>query len=225
MNLHTITGTIGQVKFHANPNNQLVTIEKFPSELKLIGFGTDAVVVQHPDLPDKVFKIFADDRLHKIDQEFKVYQTLGNSPYFARCYGRGKNYLLLSYEQGPTLYECLREGIEIPEQAILDVEKGREEARQKGLNPRDIHLKNVILQQGHAKLLDVSEYLKPGNDKRWDYLKEGYYEYYPLIRGRKIPAWIMESVKMIYNQNQSSFSVRELGRKFVKLLGNSQSKR
>lgn len=223
MNLHTIKGVIRQIEFHTNPDNELVTIEKLPSELKLIGYGTDAVVVQHPDLPDQVFKVFADDRLHKIDQEFKVYEMLGDSPYFARCYGKGENYLLLSYEQGPTLYECLHEGIEIPEQAVLDVEKGREEAREKGLNPRDIHLKNVILQQGRAKLLDVSEYLKPGNDKRWDHLVEGYYELYPLIRGRKIPAWLMESVKMMYKHNRSSFSVRELGRKFIKLLGNSQS--
>ncbi len=223
MNLHMIERIIRQIEFHANPDNELVTIEKIPSELKLVGYGTDAVVVQHPDFPDKVFKVFADDRLYKIDQEFKVYQMLGDSPYFARCNGRGENYLLLSYEQGPTLYECLREGIEIPEQAVLDVEKGREEARKKGLNPRDIHLKNVILQQGRAKLMDVSEYLKPGNDKRWDYLVEGYYELYPLIRGRKIPAWLMESVKMMYKHNRSSFSVGELGRKFIKLLGNSQS--
>ncbi|MGA8943683.1 MAG: serine/threonine protein kinase [Thermoactinomyces sp.] len=223
MKLHTIKEVIRKIGFHANPDNELVTIEELPSELKLVGYGTDAVVVQHPDLPDKVFKVFAADRLHKLDQEFKVYQRLGESPFFARCYGRGENYLLLSYEQGPTLYECLRKGIEIPEQAILDVEKGREEARRKGLNPRDIHLKNVILQHGRAKLLDVSEYLKPGNDRRWDYLVEGYYEWYPLIRGRKIPDWLIDSVKRMYKQNRSSFQVRELGRKFIKLLGNSQS--
>lgn len=215
---------IRELVFHANPENELVTIESIPPGLSLIGYGTDAVVVRHPDLKDRVFKVFADDRLHKVDQEFKVYQTLGESPYFAHCYRKGDNYLLLSYEAGINLYECLCEGIEIPEQVIIDVERARNEARLKGLNPRDIHLKNVLLQHGRGKLLDVSEYLKPGDDRRWDDLVEAYYEFYPFIRGHKVPVWLMESVKMMYSRKKSSsFSVREFGAKFMKWLGNKQS--
>ena len=223
-NIQKVEEVIREMVFYANSENEPVTIEYIPSGLSLVGYGTDAVVVRHQDLQDRVFKVFADDRLHKVDQEFNVYQKLGESLYFARCYQKGDNYLLLSYEQGMNLYECLCEGIEIPEQVIIDVERARREVRLKGLNPRDIHLKNVLLQQGRGKLLDVSEYLKPGNDRRWDDLVEAYYEFYPLIRGHKVPVWLMESVKMMYARKKSpSFSVREFGRKFIKWLGDKQS--
>ena len=69
------------------------------------------------------------------------------------------NYLVLSFEEGITLYDCLLQGIPIPKQAIKDVDDAREYVRQKGLNPRDIHLKNVFLQNGRAKIIDVSEYV------------------------------------------------------------------
>ena len=60
----------------------------------------------------------------------------------------------------------------------------REYVRQKGLNPRDIHLKNIFLQNGRAKIIDVSEYVQPGNDLRWEYLKKAYDQYYHLIEGK-----------------------------------------
>lgn len=222
--IRKIEEAIGEIIFHAHPENEPVTIEYLPPVFNLVGYGTDAVVVSHPEYKGRVLKVFAEDRLHKVDQEFQVYQKLKGSPYFARCYGKGDNYLVLSHEQGLNLYQCLCEGIEIPEQVIIDVEHARREARLKGLNPRDIHLKNVLLQKGRGKLLDVSEYMKPGNDRRWDDLVEAYYEFYPLIRGRKVPVWLLESVKMMYNRKTSSaFSVREFGRKFVRWLGDTQS--
>ena len=58
-----------------------------------------------------------------------------------------------------TLFDCVLQGIHIPEQVINDVEDAREYVRNKGLNPRDIHLKNILLQNGRAKILDVSEYI------------------------------------------------------------------
>jgi hypothetical protein len=67
--------------------------------------------------------------------------------------------LVLSFEQGVTLYDCLLQGVRVPEQAIQDVEESREFVRSQGLNPRDIHLKNVLLQEGRGKVLDVSEYI------------------------------------------------------------------
>ncbi|MCB8817474.1 RIO1 family regulatory kinase/ATPase domain-containing protein [Desulfosporosinus shakirovi] len=87
-------------------------------------------------------------------------------------YGRGFDFLVIRFEEGITLYDCLLKGIHIPKQVIEDVDNAINYVLGKGLNPRDIHLKNILLQEGKAKLLDVSEYMKPGNDKRWEYLKE-----------------------------------------------------
>ncbi|AUS09697.1 serine/threonine protein kinase [Laceyella sacchari] len=212
--------SLKEIIVHANDRNELVDVEYIPSPFRLIGVGTDAVVVQHPDYPDLVFKCYAPDRLVKKEQEKQVYERLGNSPYFARLRGSGTNYLALSYEPGPTLYQCLERGITIPEQVIEQVEEARRFARSKGLNPRDIHLKNVILQGNKAKVIDVSEYLNPGDDKRWDHLVEGYNAFYSLIKGKKLPVWLIEMVKHIYMQQQGGpFHLQEFGKKIMQRFG------
>jgi hypothetical protein len=223
MNSDVIESQLKQIDFHSNPGNELVTIKWIPPVFRLVGLGTDAVVVQHKDLPDRVFKLFASDRLHKKQAEATVYKRLDTSPYFARFLGEGENYLIISYEKGPTLYECLEQGIVIPEQVVIDVEEARAYARARGLNPRDIHLKNVLLQDGRAKVIDVSEYMKSGNDGRWDYLVQGYRAYYHLIKGKKIPSWLMELVKKnYYMQAPGEISVTEFGKRFIQFLGLSK---
>lgn len=210
-----------KIRFHANEGIELVTIAHLPDELELVGIGTDAVVVKHSKWPSYVWKVFAAERVDKKEAEYQVYQQLTGAPFFATCHGQGDNYLCLSYEYGPTLYECLEQGIVIPEQIVADVAEACNYAQKQGLNPRDIHLKNVLLQDGRAKLIDVSEYVKPGNDNRWGYLVTGYKHFYPLIQGRKIPTWLIELVKNAYynHQQHEQFSVIEFCQRFIQLLG------
>jgi hypothetical protein len=220
MNVARIDSLMAKISFTVHENNQPVTITFIPPELKLIGYGTDAVVVQFPELPDRVFKVFSPDREYKWENERTAYLKIGVSPFYPRFLGSGKRYLILSYEEGPTLLQCLEQGIVIPEQVILDVEEARKHARKAGLNPRDIHLNNIIFQHGRAKLLDLSEFVLPGNDARWDHLVEGYYRFYPLIRGRKIPKEWIEAVKKLYlAQTKSKFSVAEFGKRLFRMLG------
>ena len=155
------------------------------------------------------YKMYADDRVEKIQIERRVYDILGDSPYFSTCYGSKDDYLVLSFEAGITLYDCLLQGIPIPHQVIQDVDDAREFVRQKGLNPRDIHLKNVFLQNGRAKIIDVSEYVNPGNDLRWDYLKKAYDQYYHLIEGKPIPLKVIEMIRKRYNQRNNDSSTIE----------------
>lgn len=189
-----------KISVSSNPNNELVSIHGFSDQLKCIGIGTDAAVFQSIENPAYAFKMYADDKVAKIQIEREVYELLDDSPYFSTCFGSKENYLVLSFEEGPTLYQCLLQGIPIPRQVITDVDHAREYARQKGLNPRDIHLKNILLQNGRAKLIDVSEYVQPGNDLRWDHLKKGYDQYYHLIEGKPIPLKLIESIKKRYKQ-------------------------
>ncbi len=163
-----------------------------------MGVGTDAAVFRHRELTDVVFKVYSSQATVKKETEESVYLRLGKSPYFPALYGKGSNYIVLSYEEGITLFDCLVEGIEVPEQAIQDVEEARRYTRSIGLNPRDIHLKNVLLQQGRGKVIDVSEYARPGNDQRWEHLLWGYRFIYPYLRGRKVPVWVLEAIKRFY---------------------------
>ncbi|QPC45641.1 serine/threonine protein kinase [Mangrovibacillus cuniculi] len=198
--------SLAKVKVNSNVNNEPVTISEVPSTLNCVGLGTDAAVFQHKEVPNYVYKLFADEKKHKVEIEKEVYEKLGPSEYFPTFYAAMDHCLVLSHEEGKTLYDCIVEGIHIPEQVVLDVERAREHVRQRGLNPRDIHLKNIILQNGRGKIIDVSEYVKPGNDFRWEHLKKGYEEYYHFFDGKPVPLWIVETVRKAYNQWNKHFS-------------------
>lgn len=185
-----------EVKGHEN--NQPVTIIGFAAGLTCVGIGTDAAVFRFDKTPNYVFKVYSAEALKKKDIEKRVYERLKQCSYFPLLYGAGPNYIVLSFEQGVTLYDCLLQGIPIPEQVIQDVEEAREFIRSQGLNPRDIHLKNVILQNGRGKVIDVSEYIKEGNDNRWEHLVWAYKNFYPFISGVNVPLWILETIKLWY---------------------------
>ncbi|MFD2215621.1 serine/threonine protein kinase [Metabacillus endolithicus] len=192
---------LSKIKITSNPNNKPVTIHGSLDDLRCIGVGTDAAVFQYAHKPQYAFKLYAEDKKEKIQTEAEVYQRLKNSPFFATCYyAVYERYLVLSFEEGITLYDCVLQGIHIPHQVIVDVEDARDFAKEQGLNPRDIHLKNILLQQGRAKVIDVSEYGKEGNDLRWEHLKNAYEQYYDLIDGKTIPFWLMQTVQRWYNQ-------------------------
>jgi hypothetical protein len=209
---------LNQIQIESKANNEPVTVSGHAEGLHCIGIGTDAAVFSYIHAPKYAFKVYTPEALPKKNIEKGVYARIGASSYFPACYGAGENYLALSFETGITLYDCLLQGVPIPNQVISDVDDAREYVRSVGLNPRDIHLKNVLLQKGRAKLLDVSEYIKPGNDQRWEYLKRGYDEFYPLIEGKQIPAWILETIKKWYNRmDAASFTVEEFGKRMTHL--------
>ncbi|WP_064094065.1 hypothetical protein [Rossellomorea aquimaris] len=201
--------SLSQVTVMSNPNNEPVTIFGGDDSLRCVGVGTDAAVFQSVYSPEYAFKLYAEDKIAKIKIEEKVYSLIGESPFFSTCFAANDKYLVLSYEEGITLYDCLLQGVHIPEQVVRDVEEAREYVRQKGLNPRDIHLKNILLQDGRAKIIDVSEYVQPGNDFRWEHLKKGYDEHYHLIDGKSVPFWLLETIRKWYNQWNKHFASYE----------------
>lgn len=195
---HDLDVNIASIRFDIYSDNSIATLSYLPPEFQLIGVGTDAVVVQHKDFPDVVYKVFGLESMEKLDLEYEAYQRLDKSPFFPTCYQKRDNYLVLSYEPGPTLYQCLEDGIIIPEQVVQDVEQAIHYAKSLDLYPQDIHLKNVILQGDRAKVIDVASYLTPGHDDRWQHLITGYNQIYPLIKGKKIPPFFIDKVKRIY---------------------------
>lgn len=202
----------------SHPNNEPVTISGISDDLRCIGVGTDAAVFESLSTPGYAYKLYAKERREKAATEARVYEMLGVSPYFPICYGSGEDYLMLSYETGITLFDCLLQGVHISDQVVQDVEDAREYVRSKGLNPRDIHLKNILLQEGHAKIIDVSEYVLPGNDFRWEHLKEGYEKYYHLIDGNAVPFWLIETVRKWYNQREGHSTFEDFAKSVLRLM-------
>ncbi|MFJ8235817.1 serine/threonine protein kinase [Ureibacillus sp. NPDC094379] len=210
--------SLSKITVLSNPNNEPVSIYGDVDDLKCIGMGTDAAVFQSQYAPTYAFKLYAEDKRDKVKIEANVYSKLGDSPFFSTCYAATDKYLVLNYEEGKTLFDCILQGIHIPEQVVKDVEIARDHVRTKGLNPRDIHLKNILLQNGRAKLLDVSEYVMSGNDFRWENLKKGYEQYYHLIDGKTVPFWLVETVRKWYNQQTNQFKFEEFTKNILKFL-------
>ncbi|QHE51877.1 serine/threonine protein kinase [Pontibacillus sp. HMF3514] len=199
---------LSQINVTSNPNNEPVSIDGDHKDIRCVGVGTDAAVFQTIHAPLYAFKLYAKDKVYKIKEEERIYRMLGESPYFPKCFEADDRWLVLRYEEGVTLYDCILQGIHIPEQVIKDVEDARGYVREKGLNPRDIHLRNILLQDGRAKIIDVSEYAKSGNDYRWEHLMQAYHDHYHLIDRKAIPFWLVETVRKWYNQwskHSSSF--------------------
>lgn len=211
-------GSLSKINVFSNPNNEPVTISGEADDLKCIGVGTDAAVFQSLSAPAYAFKVYAKDKVHKVKIEANVYEILGDSPFFSTCFASYDEYLVLSYEEGKTLFDCILQGTHIPKQVINEVEDAREYVRKKGLNPRDIHLKNILLQNGRAKIIDVSEYTLQGNDYRWEHLKKGYEQYYHVIDGNSVPFWLVETIRKWYNQRGKNSSFEEFSRNILKFL-------
>ncbi|PFA67097.1 serine/threonine protein kinase [Bacillus sp. AFS015802] len=207
--------SLSKMAVSSNPNNEPVTIHGGDDRLRCIGVGTDAAVFQAIDAPQYAFKLYAGDKRSKIKVEEEVYRSISDSPFFSTCYAAYETLLVLSFEEGTTLFDCLLQGIQIPEQVVQDVESARQYVRDQGLNPRDIHLKNILLQNGRAKIIDVSEYVLPGNDFRWEHLKKAYDDHYHLIEGRAVPFWLLETIRKWYNTWNKHFSSYE---EFMKIV-------
>lgn len=217
-NKNLVEEALKHIEIRSNLNNEPVTIEGHSDYLDCIGLGTDAAVFQIHDAPSYAVKVYAVDKTEKVTIEKNVYERIGDSKFFPTFYEDGSNFLIISYEAGITLYDCIINGIHIPEQVVQDVEEARVQLREKGLNPRDIHLKNILFHNGRVKIIDVSEYLKPGNDHRWEYLTRGYKEFYHLIDERQIPQWMIETVRKWFNQaNALGFNYDEFMKKVMKL--------
>ncbi|MNR34213.1 hypothetical protein D3C85_1519620 [compost metagenome] len=101
---------------------------------------------------------------------------------------------------------------------IQDIEDAREFVRSQGLNPRDIHLKNVLLHEGRGIVLDVSEYIQEGNDNRWEHLVWAYHHVYPLISDVQVPIRILDTITNLYNRiDSASFRIEDFTRRVSRL--------
>ncbi|PYI54823.1 serine/threonine protein kinase [Paenibacillus flagellatus] len=169
-----------------NPRDP-VEVVSVPKPWRLIGAGNYAAVVAHPDERERVVKVYAEGRPGLRD-EIEVYRRLGRHPAYSECYDSGETFLILKRLTGVTLYECLRRGIRIPERVIRDIDEALEYARGKGLNPHDVHGKNVMMIDGRGVVVDVSDFLKDEYCSMWDDLKKSYYMLYkPILYRFPIP--------------------------------------
>ncbi|WP_379967951.1 serine/threonine protein kinase [Ectobacillus sp. sgz5001026] len=177
-----------------------IQVKRLPHHWTCIGAGNYAAVFQHESYPDWVVKVYGRD-YEGIEKEVKVYERLGEHPAYSQLILYGKTYLVLKRLGGITLYDAFHKGIYIPERVILDVNEALDYARARGLNPFDVHGKNVMMKDGHGYVIDVSDFYKQGIDTKWKDLVKAYYAIYIPIFSKfriRIPYFVLDFVRHSY---------------------------
>ncbi|QCJ42114.1 serine/threonine protein kinase [Bacillus sp. S3] len=167
---------------------------------RTIGSGNYAGVFSHDSRPERVVKVYGRSP-EDLKKEIEVYKRLGNHEAFSTLYGYGETYLVLKKLEGITLFDAVVRGVPIPESVIDDIDRGLEFARSVGLNPFDVHGKNVVMHDGRGYIVDVSDFYKEGHCRKWDDLKKAYYKIYrPYLYKYhpKIPFFIVDGVRKGY---------------------------
>lgn len=166
---------------------EAVRVLALPEPWQLVGTGNYAAVLSHADYPEHVVKVYADGRPGALE-EAEVYRRLGRHSGYSECGGSRERFLILKKLDGATFYDCLRRGVRIPEQAIADIDEALQYARDRGLSPHDVHVKNVMLVKGRGVVADVSDFLKTDDCRMWDDFKQVYERMYkPLMLASPVP--------------------------------------
>jgi predicted Ser/Thr protein kinase len=177
-----------------------IIVKNFSNTWKTIGSGNYAGVFLHQANPKWVVKVYG-RKPEDLKKEVEVYKKLGSHVSFSSLIDHGDNYLILKRIDGINLFDAVVKGIRIPESVIKDVDEGIAYARSVGLNPFDVHGKNVVMSEGRGYIVDVSDFYKQGKCRKWDDLKKAYQKIYLPFLYRfhpPIPFFIVNSVRKGY---------------------------
>ncbi|WP_410511920.1 serine/threonine protein kinase [Paenibacillus sp. BR2-3] len=177
-----------------------VKVNRVPKPWVLLGAGNYAAVFFHPEYADCAVKVYAPGRPGQ-QEEAEVYRRLGHHSAYSECYYVGPDFLILKRLRGVTVYDCLKRGIPISDQAIRDIDGALEYASSRGLRPHDIHAKNLMIQDGRGLIVDVSDFLKEKDYSMWDDFKRVYYRLYQPVASRwlfPVPGPVLETVRKGY---------------------------
>jgi predicted Ser/Thr protein kinase len=173
----------------------------YDDSLKLTGTGRSAFVFRISN-SSKAIKVFFPDFTYIAKEEAEIYKVLQDIPFFPTIFDSGLNYIVMDYIDGRTLFECVNQGIPITTNHIKEIDEALLLASSKGLNPSDIHLRNIFITSNNdIKLIDVARFRQTKNCTQWSDLKSAYLLYYKKrLFPKKIPATIMNTVAFIYKK-------------------------
>ncbi len=174
---------------------------QYDESLTLIGTGRSAFAFLIKS-SNKVIKIFFPNFTHIAQEETDIYKALQDISYFPKIYGSGHNYLVMDYIDGCTLFECIQNGNPITIWHINEIDLALSLALHRGLNPSDIHLRNIMITtQNEIKIIDVARFKQTKKCKQWHDLKLAYHHVYSRrFFPKKIPATLMNVMAFFYKK-------------------------
>ncbi|KMJ58009.1 serine/threonine protein kinase [Bacillus sp. LL01] len=183
--------------------NGKTQVESFDEKcLELVGSGRSAFVFK-VQRTGKALKVFYPPFEQLAKREAAVYGKLTGIPFFSELYASGENYIVIDYIEGLTLFECLVRGSQISERVLKEVDEAISLAKQRGLNPSDIHLHNILITpRGNVKLIDVVRFDQEKHCTQWEDLKRGYYKYYKRrLFPKRLPSGLLLLIAYFYKRN------------------------
>lgn len=179
--------------------NKKPVIVNHDQALTLVGVGRSAFVFKIEGT-NKAMKVFFPKHHHIAQEEAGVYEVIRHIDYYPSIHESGSNYIVIDYLEGFTFFECLTLGIQISEAEIKEVDIALTLARNNGLNPSDIHLRNIFkTANGKIKMIDVARFRQVKTCHQWGDLKSAFYRFYtkPFFP-KKIPAFILNWIAAFY---------------------------
>lgn len=181
-----------------NKRNRLIS---YDDSLKLVGTGRSAFVFRIKS-SNKAIKIFFPGLTYIAKEEAEIYKTLQNISYYPSIHDSGSNYIVMDYIEGLTLFECISHGKLITSAHIREIDYALLLASAQGLNPSDIHLRNIfITSSGEIKIIDVARFRQKKNCMQWNDLKKAYDKLYrKRFFPKKIAARYLNVIAFLYKK-------------------------
>lgn len=176
-------------------------LEGKDASLSLVGMGRSAFVFKIPS-DNKAVKVFFPEFKTIAREEAEIYRLLKGIPQFPVLHESGDNYLVMDYIEGMTLFDCLTQGIPIDLKKIEEVDRVLMLAKERGLNPSDIHLRNILItSEGEIKMIDVARFRQTKDCLQWRDLKRAFHWFYfkPFFP-KKIPAHVLNMIAAVYKK-------------------------
>jgi len=127
----------------------------------------------------KAIKVFFPNFTYIAKEEAEIYKSLQDINYFPSIYETGLNYIVMDYIDGYTLFDCMTHGKAITSNHIKEIDYALSLASDVGLNPSDIHLRNIfITSTDEIKLIDVARFRQMKDCRQWSNLKKAHRQFY-----------------------------------------------
>ncbi|WP_216829913.1 protein kinase family protein [Alkalihalobacterium elongatum] len=178
-----------------------IDVKNYDIDLKLLGVGKSAAVFQIKST-NLALKVFHPLYHELAEKEAEIYRILDDIPYYPNLHESGPNYIVIDLIEGNTLYQCLNQGIQVSEQVIYEVDHALMLARDKVLNPSDVHLKNIFLTtEGNIVIVDVARFKQVEHCPKWEDTKKAFYKYYQKgMIPKKMPTILLDTIGTLYRK-------------------------
>ncbi|MCZ2260168.1 protein kinase family protein [Sporosarcina sp. G11-34] len=188
-----------------NKKNRLIS---YGDSLELVGTGRSAFVFRIQS-SNQAIKIFFPEFTYIAKEEAAIYKILQNISYYPPVHDSGLNYIVMDYIEGLTLFECMSQGKLITSTHIKEIDHALALALAQGLNPSDIHLRNIfITSSGEIKIIDVARFRQRKHCRQWHDLKKAYDQLYcKRFFPKRIAASQLNIVAFLYKKAMLNNSV------------------